>query len=127
LTPINWVKTGSGANTFNYIWSRASLSVGLYICKYSQATLYTCGYINGNNFQPSWVPNANAVFIKAGPSGGPDMSNSGDSGGPIFWMHSAIGITSGEWGWPPCVCDVVFSATDFATGPTYDQIVTWTP
>lgn len=81
------------------IWSttgRDSQVVGQSVCKYGSATGYNCGSITSRSYAPSWIPAASATFITAHNASNVDLSNPGDSGGPVFWNSSAFGEIIGE-------------------------------
>lgn len=92
---------------------RASQPLNGLVCKYGVTTGYTCGVLVSKTLQPSYVPNANATFMWVSANGGPDMVNPGDSGGPVFINNSAYGIVSGEYGFPWCMCDLIYTALDY--------------
>ena len=81
---------------------RSQQSVGAYVCKYGRATSYGCGNIVAKDLRPaadsacqgscSYSP----TFIRVRNSGGADLANIGDSGGPWFSGNTAYGIMRGE-------------------------------
>ena len=78
---------------------RNDQAIGGYVCKYGKTTHYTCGYISDKDYQPSYVPNASATFIRVDNTAGyDDLSSGGDSGGPWFLVYDAYGVHSGSPG-----------------------------
>lgn len=74
--------------------------VGESVCKYGVTTSYGCGTIDikdfrPNPFDPNWVSNPSFTFIRA-QNCLADLSQPGDSGGPIFWSNTAFGVMSGR-------------------------------
>jgi hypothetical protein len=74
------------------------------------------------NFDPPWVPNGAPVFHQVAPQGGPDMTNGGDSGGPVYKNTSAYGMVSGEYGLPWCVCDLIYSPIPHIEGNSVEPM-----
>ena len=72
-------------------------SVGDDVCKYGKVTGYTCGHIVSRFYAPSYIPSADATFIRVG-GGSTKLSRGGDSGGPCFNGRRAYGIHSGSAG-----------------------------
>lgn len=104
---------GSSNRSVVGITTRGNQAINSYVCKYGTATGYRCGYLESKSFQPSWVPNALATFHRADPQGGPDMVNGGDSGGPVFNSNYAWGIVEGEYGFPWCICELIYTPVDY--------------
>jgi hypothetical protein len=103
------------------VWSttsRAAQVLGQTTCHYGPVTGYGCGNLQSKSFQPSWVPNANFVFMKA-ENCSVDLSEPGDSGGPNFFGNAALGITSGNWHDLTCggLNKMIYNAIDDAANP----------
>lgn len=110
-----WMRVSTTENrTIRNRWNYASLGVGGYMCKYGNTTHQTCGYLESKTFEPSWVPNSNATFLKVTDGAESDLSSGGDSGGPVFNAANAIGIVEGEYGPFWCVCDLIATAIPWA-------------
>ncbi|MDQ6877349.1 MAG: S1 family peptidase [Candidatus Dormibacteraeota bacterium] len=127
LTTLNLVRI-SPSGTTRDITTRtyaAGQATGTLVCKYGTTTGYGCGYLTSKTFAPGYVPNANGTFhILA--KNGVDLSNRGDSGGPVFLGNSAWGIISGEVldFDNHCICDLIYAATDYVEGGLGVLIVT---
>lgn len=108
---------GGGTSFVSGTKHYSQMVVGSSVCKWGRTTGYDCGVIESKTFQPSWVPNAQPVFVLVNDCGN-DISSGGDSGGPVFWGSTAYGIVQGEvWGGVGCWADkLVFnSATHFGS------------
>ncbi len=93
---IQWSNDGS-TRAITSTKSRASQSIGEYVCKYGKITGYTCGFIGDKNISPNYVPNAASTFIRVEDSAGySPLVESGDSGGPFFLGYTAYGVVSGK-------------------------------
>lgn len=77
---------------------------GDYVCKYGVRTNFTCGKIVGRYYRASYVNNSNNTFLRVdrfdSRGNDRDMSRGGDSGGPVFYKGTAMGLVSGGIG--PC-------------------------
>lgn len=70
---------------------------GQYLCKYGLATKYTCGRVRRKDYRPtSWIRSARPTFIVIHNKNNRNLSNNGDSGGPVFYRYTAYGIHSGS-------------------------------
>lgn len=127
--PTNKFMTGSPpyARTVTSRTFRANQPINGWTCKFGNTTQYTCGYLWTKNHQPSYVPSANPTFMLVKPEGGPDMVNPGDSGGPVYLGHSAYGLVSGEIGLPWCICDLIYTASDYVEAGLNVWILTYAP
>lgn len=91
----NWIYDRFGTNPIRSITSTRSWSIqniGDYVCKSGMTTGYTCGYITSKHGQEC-VSNP-AFFAILVRTGGPQMANGGDSGGPFFGGNAALGTLS---------------------------------
>ncbi len=88
-----WVKAGNFTRSIYDTRSRAQQAIGAYVCKQGITTGFTCGTISSKNIAPSYIPSANATFIRVA-GGSTDQSEPGDSGGPWFSGNTAYGIMS---------------------------------
>ncbi len=91
--------------------------VGQSVCKYGVTSGYTCGTVEMKTYQPSWITNANPVFVLV-VNCGADIVDGGDSGGPVFYNYTAYGIVSGSsWGGVGCWADKLIynSLTHFSS------------
>ena len=95
----------------------ASEYVGESVCKYGEVTGYGCGTISTKFYAPSYVPNPYAAFTIVGNNCTSKLSIGGDSGSPVFWNNSALGIVSGKYTDLFCLShtQLIFDAIDFAT------------
>jgi hypothetical protein len=118
LTDDNLIYFGGGTE---YITARKSYSqqvVGGSVCKYGQTGGYDCGTIESKTWAPSYIPNVMPLYVLVIDCGN-DMSDPGDSGGPVFWASTAYGIVEGSvWGGIGCWEDklVYNSVTHFQDG-----------
>lgn len=78
--------------------SRAYMNIGDGICKYGKVTGYKCGEITNVTYCPSYVPNCLDTFFRLHNGSNLDISEDGDSGGPVFLAEQAWGFNSGETG-----------------------------
>lgn len=79
--------------------TRASQSVGGYVCHRGKTTGYSCGYIDSKTYQPTYANACNgvtcsSVWIRV--SGDNLKCFPGDSGGPWFIGTSAYGMYKGQ-------------------------------
>jgi hypothetical protein len=91
--------------------TRGQQNVGDYVCKYGKVTGYGCGYIVSKSVLPCGGANTSYVGIKvdSDPNGtGYDLAEGGDSAGPFFYVHTALGTLSCQVGF-----DAVYIATDY--------------
>jgi hypothetical protein len=89
----NLIKFDADGDTYEItgIEGRSAQSVGDYVCKYGHYGEYACGLIYSKNAWPAAdVPNPDNTFILVQPSS--DLADPGDSGGPVFSDHKALGI-----------------------------------
>ncbi len=111
---IRWWSDGS-TRDITATKSRSSQSIGNYVCKYGKETHYTCGYISDKNYQPTYVPSAQATFIRVDNTAGyPVLRGPGDSGGPWFLTSTAYGTHSGAPGADPN--DAIYMAINYVSG-----------
>ncbi|MFZ6030991.1 MAG: S1 family peptidase [Chloroflexota bacterium] len=111
---IRWWSSGT-TRRITATKSRASQTIGGYVCKYGKTTHYTCGYISSKTYAPSYVPSVNATFIRVNNTAGyANLSSGGDSGGPWFLTSTAYGIHSGSPGADPN--DAIYMAINYISG-----------
>ena len=84
----------SQSGNLRRIYGRSVPAVGQTVCKYGPVTGYVCGTVDANTVQPSWIPNATPTYFRAANCNA-NMSAQGDSGGPVFWTTTALGVISG--------------------------------
>lgn len=102
FTVDNLIRTQQSGSTRSItgIRGRANQSVGDYVCKYGHSG-YACGFIESKNAlpDPEEVPNGASTYILVEPAIGDgtsdDLSDHGDSGGPVFIGNLALGIIHG--------------------------------
>ena len=102
--------------------AKTNQSIGDLVCKHGRTTGTTCGYIELKNHQPDYNDGLqwNATFIVVRPTS-EDMTNGGDSGGPVYVGGNALGISTGETG-PRCQPDTTgctwlyYMAVDYVSG-----------
>jgi hypothetical protein len=66
--------------------------VGEIVCKAGKTTNHTCGKIIDRSYEPGYVGNASATFIRVERGGDGNMLGPGDSGAPVFTGNTALGI-----------------------------------
>ncbi len=114
INRIQWWANGETREITGMRW-RIDQAVGNYVCKYGKTSKYTCGFILNKNYQVSYIPNTSNTFIRVDNTAGyRDLSQAGDSGGPWFIEHTAIGIHSGQPG--EDVNDAIYMAIDYING-----------
>ena len=92
--------TSQGTAYYREMYSvvnRPDQAIGLFVCKYGRRTGFTCGEISSRSFDPNTTQNKTATFIRLNKVGPYILSEQGDSGGPVYEGHAAIGITKGGW------------------------------
>ena len=117
FTVTNKIKTYSDGRTMSITatMSRSQQWVGALVFKYGKSTGRTSGYISSLNIRPSYVPNAQATFIRVdNTNGGGNLSSEGDSGGPWFTANTAWGSHCGEPADDPN--DAVYMAINYVSG-----------
>ena len=70
--------------------------IGGFFCKYGRVTGYTCGYLRDKNILPDDMPNGRATFFRLD-NGSRILTKKGDSGGPVYEGHAALGTTYGGY------------------------------
>lgn len=78
--------------------TRSATIVGETLCKYGKTAGYDCGVVSTKTFNPSYVPNGNAHFIRVNAVAPKKIVEPGDSGGPFFFGNRAYGYISGHGG-----------------------------
>lgn len=58
--------------------------------------------------KPNWVGERWGTFMRVERNGAGYMSYGGDSGGPVYWGNTALGIQSGRYG-----TDGIYTAINF--------------
>lgn len=116
LTPRNRVATNP-IGGWTAITSRAYASaqaIGSWVCKYGTATMFGCGTLDNKGFCAAWVPNFNCTYHMVS-NDDLDLSSPGDSGGPVFRLNSAWGLTSGSTGniHTLCQCNLVYTPLNY--------------
>ena len=84
------------------------------VCKYGQASGFTCGYIESKVYRPPNPTNATATYVKV-TGNGANLSDGGDSGGPWYVGHQAYGIHSGGWSSGASEGDSYYMAINYVT------------
>ncbi len=116
-TVKNWIKWWNDGSTreITSTKSRDNQAIGNYVCKYGMTTFYTCGYISSKTYAPSYVPSADATFIRVDNTGGySPLAGPGDSGGPWFLNNGAWGVMSGIPG--SDANDAIYMAVNYHSG-----------
>ena len=83
---------GSAIREVHYVRGRDHQQVGEYVCKAGKTTNHTCGQIIDRSYRPSYVGDADATFIRVERGGSGNMLGPGDSGAPVFYGNTALGI-----------------------------------
>lgn len=102
-TFTNTVRDGiAGGDTpfFRYIDNRrprANQEVGDPTCKVGKTSGFDCGNLIDKTYCPSYIPNCNSTFMRSSEDG-VDLSEPGDSGGPVMFGGLALGVISGQTG-----------------------------
>ncbi len=114
---------GDSYRTVSFGISRASQSVGDFVCHRGKATNYSCGELVSKTYVPSYegacpgVDECYPVWMKVS---GPNLKCfPGDSGGPWFFGTHALGIYKGQasTGTDAAGCDFAFyMAIDYIDG-----------
>lgn len=111
-TPTNRIWIGGEYRTITAIKARTSQALGSVVCKYGRSTDYTCGTIISNTYQPSSaVPNATATYVRMGDPN-EVQTESGDSGGPVFFGQTAYGSVVGALPVDSYRVDMVYMPAD---------------
>jgi len=94
---------------------RSQQWVGALVYKYGKISGFGAGYISSLTFRPSYVPNAQATFIRVDNTAGySNLSSDGDSGGPWFTAYTAWGSHCTHPGDDPN--DAVYMAINYVSG-----------
>lgn len=95
IAQFKWHEDGSVRNV-TAKRSYANVVVGDLVCKYGITTGYECGNVEEKNWDPDGPFNPLAAkWVEVENCGDPDdLAEDGDSGGPVFFQTTAIGITS---------------------------------
>lgn len=122
--------TSGGTNYYREIYAvgnRPDQVIGSLYCKYGVSTGYTCGTLQSKSFNPAdpvynSPRNNSATFMRLNRSGSTIITRGGDSGGPVYNGHKALGLTKGGWwpdspvGCPPDYCgDMIYMAINYVT------------
>ena len=102
-----WVYDGGGNRHILSKTPRSSQTTGTYVCKYGKTTGLTCGTIVNNNL--CW-PDNGCGFVQV--TADIDLSQGGDSGGPVFRNNAAYGLVKGEWCFLWLCNDMVYTPED---------------
>ena len=73
--------------------NRPDVPLGFFVCKYGKVTKHKCGYIEDKNFNPGGVLNS-PTYVRASRNG-ELLRARGDSGGPVYDGHKALGLHRG--------------------------------
>lgn len=105
--------------------NRPEQAIGTFVCKHGYNTGYTCGEISSKTFNPytSTVyiskENNSPTFVHVNKVGPYIVTKGGDSGGPVYDGHAALGLVKGGWGRTPCshsFCgDMIYMAINYVT------------
>jgi streptogrisin C len=76
----------------HFVRGRDHQQVGEIVCKAGKTTNHTCGRIIDRSYEPGYVGNASATFIRVERGGDGNMLGPGDSGAPVFTGNTALGI-----------------------------------
>jgi streptogrisin C len=95
LTALPKFKVGSNTRNVQSVFTSTSYAVGQTLCKQGNATGYTCGEVRSTSQCPTWITNCYPVFLRIVNCSQANMSDHGDSGGPVFIGTAAAGLVSG--------------------------------
>jgi hypothetical protein len=111
-TDQNWIKWQPSGTTRSItgrvFW--VNQPIGATICKYGKTTEYDCGEITAKNIALGFVPSSDMTFIQAHRAG-VDLTEGGDSGGPVFVSGEAWGTICASSG--TGLLDTVYMAEDY--------------
>lgn len=98
----NWVTDGTNDATTYYrtitsVQTSAGFVTGQWVCKWGQTTRYNCGTVTSVTYDPSY-PNVQLYDFGLVERSGVDLSEPGDSGGPVYAENQAVGTISGQSG-----------------------------
>ena len=111
--------TSQGTRYYREIYSnvnRPEQALNLYVCKYGVVTRFTCGYIKSKTQTAGGDYSGHATYIRVGKQGAV-LSKAGDSGGPWYEGHAALGIHHGGFPDPshPYYGQSVYTAINYVT------------
>lgn len=110
LTEQPWVWVGDNLLTITGQRTYASIVVGEMFCKYGRATGFGCGTVETKVIDPDGGGPLNPVFVRVAHCGVEDLAEPGDSGGPVFVGHAAVGISTHQDGDIFCGGKMVFNS-----------------
>lgn len=121
----------SGGTTFYReiyaVANRVDQPLNGFFCKYGATTQHTCGTLVSKTFNPADrvyndLRNNSSTFMRLNRSGSNIITKPGDSGGPVYTGHKALGLTKGGWypglpsGCPTDYCgDMIYMAINYVT------------
>ena len=95
-----WVKDTDGTREINSKLQRSEQSIGSWICKYGITTQKTCGELISKIYQPpqdcTSTTDPTPTYMRVSRDDGQDLSSFGDSGGPWYTGHVALGFHKGS-------------------------------
>lgn len=95
LRDIPYFWDGYRYRPVRYTKARGYQKINDYVCKYGRSAGYGCGRIKGKTFNRVSSPNTSSTFIYVRRARGTScLIKVGDSGGPWFNYHTALGIQS---------------------------------
>ena len=96
---------------FKWSWEQGQ---GDYVCKSGNATHYTCGYVTDSAFCYGDPDTCNHTFMLVHKASG-SMADHGDSGGPVFLLNDALGITVGIAGGENPPWDMIYMPVGYVS------------
>ncbi len=138
LTFQPWARdaeTDSSTPGYRYIYAvgnRPEQPINAYMCKYGQTTKYGCGRIQSKTwrtfFPPSVSPPSTATYIRLRSRVNGQtvvLAISGDSGGPVYNGHKALGMISGGYNDPnnQYYGDLVYMAINYVTDQGFKVLI----
>ena len=119
--------TSQGTAYYREMYSpvnRQEQAIGTVVCKHGYASSFTCGKIISKTFNTAKPPynsdeNNSPTFIRVDKVGPYNVARGGDSGGPVYEGHAALGLIKGAWGNGNCTpdfCgDMIYMAINYVT------------
>jgi hypothetical protein len=96
--PAFFWKTGQPVRWTTGATSRAAIVIGTTVCHYGPVTGYGCGNLASKSYSPGFIPSGTPTYLLIDPDCNADLSEPGDSGGPVFAGGTAYGTMTGWMG-----------------------------
>ena len=96
LTDPNKFNSGIDVRTVLNVYSRAEQAQGSTLCKWGYGSGYHCFTLTNKNYDPTegCVPNSTSTWMYGYNGRDPNVSDHGDSGGPVFKNNGAYGTVA---------------------------------